>query len=177
MLVANIFKQMSRFMAILGLTLFALSTASAWSLFGPKNYDECILQNMKGINEQTAAQAVIISCTNKFPDRSAPQCKLRQLTSSELSLLTFKPKTWGGTSGMSAYFEADVHNGNTKIKINAVSVKLSAQNINPPQIYKTYIKGNSDSIEPLSNGNIFVPIQTLPTNNFQWSITSIETCN
>ncbi len=50
------------------LLVFALIpfTANAgW--FGPSDYDECILKNMKGEEGKTAASLIMMSCRNKFP--------------------------------------------------------------------------------------------------------------
>jgi hypothetical protein len=57
----------------IGVVLLASNTASAQLsvLFGPSNYDECILDNMKGVSSDMAARAVAASCRSKFPD--APQ--------------------------------------------------------------------------------------------------------
>lgn len=50
-------------------TLFVNAQANA-SLFGPKNFEDCILDGMKGVNNDTAANAVIYSCRQKFPNTS-----------------------------------------------------------------------------------------------------------
>jgi len=36
--------------------------------FGPKNYDECILENMKGVTIVQAVWAIQNSCRAKFPE-------------------------------------------------------------------------------------------------------------
>lgn len=36
--------------------------------FGPKNYDECILENMKGVTLKQAVWAIQNSCRAKFPE-------------------------------------------------------------------------------------------------------------
>lgn len=41
-------------------------------LFGPSNYEECVLENMKGIQSNTAAGAVMQACRKKFPVAPAP---------------------------------------------------------------------------------------------------------
>jgi hypothetical protein len=41
--------------------------AYSWSLFGAKNYDDCILQNMKNVKTDSAANAVAYACASKFP--------------------------------------------------------------------------------------------------------------
>ena len=49
----------------IGLTL--PSESSAQGFFGPKDYDDCILQNMRGVTSDTAAGLVHRSCLSKFP--------------------------------------------------------------------------------------------------------------
>ncbi len=39
---------------------------SAAAFFDPKNYDECILENMKGVTSDVAARIVANSCQQKF---------------------------------------------------------------------------------------------------------------
>ena len=34
---------------------------------GPKNFDDCVLKNMKGVKDKFAAMAVTTTCRNKFP--------------------------------------------------------------------------------------------------------------
>ena len=34
----------------------------------PNNYDECILESMKGVKSDLAAKSIIMSCRNKFPE-------------------------------------------------------------------------------------------------------------
>jgi hypothetical protein len=47
--------------------LFSTSTYS-FNLFGPKNFDECVLENMKNAKTEQAVSVVMYSCKNKFPD-------------------------------------------------------------------------------------------------------------
>ncbi len=54
------------------LALMTSANAMAWTLFGPKNYDECILQNMKGVTDKTAAELIMMSCSNKFSNDYKP---------------------------------------------------------------------------------------------------------
>ena len=41
--------------------------SNAWSLFGPKNFEDCVLAGMKGVTSDYAAKAVYKSCMDKFP--------------------------------------------------------------------------------------------------------------
>ena len=38
----------------------------AWSLFGPANYDECILENIKGVSDDFGVKVITRACSNKF---------------------------------------------------------------------------------------------------------------
>jgi hypothetical protein len=54
---------------LIGLILFLISTnIYAWNVFGPKDYDECILKNMKGVTSDIGARFVDKSCREKFKD-------------------------------------------------------------------------------------------------------------
>jgi hypothetical protein len=50
------------------LALINLNSALAWSPFGPNNFNDCVLDAMKGVTNDTAAQMVYKSCQQKFPD-------------------------------------------------------------------------------------------------------------
>jgi TPR repeat protein len=53
------------------LLLVALSAAVPVSaqIFGPSNYEDCIIEGMQGVQSDLAAQAVMMACRQKFPDR------------------------------------------------------------------------------------------------------------
>ena len=46
---------------------FAGSSYAQFGLFGPSDYDECIIEGMQGIQSVLAASYVAISCREKFP--------------------------------------------------------------------------------------------------------------
>jgi hypothetical protein len=46
--------------------------SNAWSLFGPKNFEDCVLSGMKGVTGDFAAKAVYKSCRDKFPNNEKP---------------------------------------------------------------------------------------------------------
>lgn len=52
---------------VLGFTLMLVSGATMAGWFGPSNYDECLLDNMKGVASNTAAVAIAQACRSKFP--------------------------------------------------------------------------------------------------------------
>jgi len=49
----------------------------AWSLFGPSNFSDCILEGMKGVNNDIAARQVYIACKEKFPEKKSTAPKTR----------------------------------------------------------------------------------------------------
>jgi len=57
---------MKRLILILLIALFPCNGVAGW--LGPSNYDECILQNMKGVTSERAATAIVGACRRKFPE-------------------------------------------------------------------------------------------------------------
>jgi hypothetical protein len=52
------------------------TNAHSWSPFGPNNFDDCIIQNMKGVTSNTAAAAIRMACRQKFPEKIDPTPQL-----------------------------------------------------------------------------------------------------
>lgn len=51
---------------------FTLINSYAWNPFGPKNYEDCVLDGIKNAKSDQAANAVMFACRKKFPDKSPP---------------------------------------------------------------------------------------------------------
>ena len=53
-------------------TIFAITLAGLiWvTLFRPNNYEDCILNSMKDVTNNRAADYIAISCEKKFPVKS-----------------------------------------------------------------------------------------------------------
>ena len=71
-----------------GLTMAAFSGICNAGWFGPSNYDECILENMKGIADKSAVFAIKQACGNKFPmpkKEKTETCRDVSVTPDELS--------------------------------------------------------------------------------------------
>lgn len=49
------------------LLLNNVSQAQAWNLFGPNNYDDCVLANIKDAQNPAAVYMVREACRSKFP--------------------------------------------------------------------------------------------------------------
>ncbi len=55
--------------SLLCVGLMLPSKSAAQGFFGPNNYDDCILQNMRGVTSDTAAGLVHRACLAKFPKK------------------------------------------------------------------------------------------------------------
>jgi hypothetical protein len=42
-------------------------------LFGPSNYDECVLEHLKGVSSDVGARMVAAVCANQFPAKKAAE--------------------------------------------------------------------------------------------------------
>ncbi len=80
--------------------LMVSNSSFAWSVFGPKDYDECILQNMKGVNTDVGAKLINKSCSEKFKEKEIDDSKKDRWTlfSSDEKMSNSVEK-WPGNQG------------------------------------------------------------------------------
>ncbi|WGS85828.1 hypothetical protein [Methylomonas sp. UP202] len=64
------------YILLMALTIFPVQ-AQAWSIFEPKSYHDCILENMKGVTSDKAAIFIRSSCREKFPQTEAEKMQER----------------------------------------------------------------------------------------------------
>lgn len=57
---------------MLALSLLCATGVAQAGLFGPSNYDECVLDGVKDAKTETAARMVAQACRNKFPMKTSP---------------------------------------------------------------------------------------------------------
>lgn len=151
--------------------IFSLSTsaANAWTLFGPKDYDECILEGMKGVTSDMAAESIGRSCRKKFPAKST-ECEATNLTRAEHENLSII---------VDSYREivfVNIHNNNRSKSVTEMIVKISAENIDPPQEYIAELYGGG--IKPLTSGRGRVDLQRVPKDDdFSFSVLSLKGCD
>jgi hypothetical protein len=90
----------------------------------PSNYDECIIDAMRGVSSDVAARAIIDSCRNLFPEteqeQAAPpeRAAARSLTADELGRLDAKAKVFGST------YRVTIDNGNSNLTLTAVTIAV-----------------------------------------------------
>ena len=160
---------------ILLLSCLLAQSANAWSPFGPKTYAECILENMKGISNDTAAEQVKMACMAKFgvlnfSPTAGPstECVIRELTKDESKLVS------GDVGWFGRELRVNFYNGNKDIRVSGAKIAIRAKNIEPEQEYTLRIEW---PIRPLSSGLATAMIQTTPDKaSFFAELTSLQTC-
>jgi hypothetical protein len=193
MFVANIFKSLLRLTAVLGLTLLALPTASAWSIFGqPQNKQECMLQNLKGVSNETVAQMIVLACEKLFPSKNnRAECVQRELTPWEVQQLQW---TTAEITQLSSgpYFSAKFYNGAGGATIAAVTINIYVKPAEPPdrdkkiftfeelnqmdfapQYYEMQLDG---PVAPKEIGKVTKSILKTPPKDWAWEVTSVKAC-
>ena len=109
-----------------------LSTGSLAGWLGQSNYDECILESMKGVTSDVAARLIARSCREKFPEKPKEQKKTRELSSGELGQVTGRA---GNSFGN--YFGGNLYNGNTNVTVTQVSVIITTK-VSGKEVSRTY---------------------------------------
>lgn len=55
----------------ISIALICAATSARAGLFGPSNYDECLLDGAKSAQSEAAVQLVVAACSNKFPTKDS----------------------------------------------------------------------------------------------------------
>ncbi len=89
----------------------------------PKNYDDCILNNMKGVDSDLGASQIRQSCRKKYPEGSEYKHKERDLEFIEIMAVT-------GRAGLNYgnRYSGSLYNGNEEITVTSVKVRVTAKN-------------------------------------------------
>ena len=134
----------------------------------PSNYDECILESMKGVKSDLAAKSIIRSCRNKFSDRSKGEVKSRSLSYTEMSQLTgrasFSEFSYGGN------FSGKIYNGNANVTISEITIQITTTR-NGKKITRLY--RDDVNVEPQTTGYFsFEALDGDKDADYSWSINS-----
>lgn len=107
----------------------------------PSNYDECILESLKGVSSDIAAQAIISSCRNLYPEQKEVAARVentappqttapipqpvpvatgpgRSLTAAELDKLRATIKAFGSS------YTATIQNKNENLTVTEVTIAV-----------------------------------------------------
>ena len=131
--------------------------------FGASNFDECILESMKGVTSDTAAGAIHRACRAKYPavaisETEAPDDVVRQLD--------------GRASYSYGYLEGTVYNGNKSWTITQLSIVLAPKSKEkPPDSARSAKEYNVRvTVAPLTNVKFIESVANLGTADFDWHI-------
>lgn len=142
-----------------------LVESSQAGIFGPSNYDECVLDSMKGVTSNSAAVLIARSCRQKYPENKV-QKNIRQLSNVEVPKLTGR----GGPSGN--YYSIDILNSNSSVTVTQVTIAIETK-IGGKASTNYY---DSDvTIGPNKTADIFFKfIQGDSGAKYEWSIFSAK---
>ena len=142
-------------------------TFSYAGIFGPSNFDDCVLESMKGVTSDVAARAIYKSCLEKFPKKQVKR-STRALTPWELYGITGR----GGPSYTQDHFSVDLLNGNKGITVSEITLAITTK-IEGKEVTNFY--DNEVDIGPNKMGNIFVKF--IPGDagaKFSWAISAAK---
>lgn len=108
----------------------ALPVFAGW--FGPSNYDECILESMKGVTSDKAAILIESICRKKFLEKPEKNHESRYLSYEELSNLT----------GRAEYdrvnvFSGTIYNGNSNVTVSEITCRVTTT-VDGMEVTRTY---------------------------------------
>ena len=140
-----------------------LSSGSLVGCFGQSNYDECIIESIKGVTSDVAARLVALSCREKFPEKPKEQKKTRELSSEELEQVT-------GRAGDSIgnYFHGNLYNGNTDVTITQVSFNITTR-LSGQEVSRTYIADINISSQKTADFTLSI-VKSDKGADYSWSL-------
>lgn len=144
---------------------------AAWWFLKPRNYDECIIDAMKGATSDAAAREIVRSCDSIYserlpPDPEVPKDVLASITGNGAP-------TWDGND-----FSGTIYNGSKDWDITMVTIAIAPAvrlDGKTPEIrgaFKEYQE--SVTIKPQTTGQVFFKIIHTSPSQFGWKIASAK---
>lgn len=88
----------------------------------PKDYDDCILKNMGGVDSDLGASEIRRSCRKKFPEGSEFKNRIRVLEPWEVYSITGRAGLEYGNR-----YSGSLYNGNKNITVTSVKVRVTTK--------------------------------------------------
>jgi hypothetical protein len=157
-------------------TLLTFSYIFILSACGPKDYDDCVLQHSKGVNDEYVMKSIQSSCSDKFlyqnVNEKKKSCTSRKLADDELSKIQWLNTEFTNHAdihigGPRIWFK--IYNGNSKISIDVATIKVTSPNFPSEQTYKVFF-----ATEPQSKGSSNVEIAATPSEGWNYSISEVS---
>lgn len=148
-----------------GALLFPAVVTAGW--FSPNDYDSCILENMKGVTNNLAANMIRSSCRKKFPEKTQESVDV-ELPDSALQKLEGKA---GSTNY--GYYKGTMFNGNNEWTVTSLEIRITDNKTKTFRDYKAHIRGGYiHEIAPLSTGDFQFETFELPEDR-TWTILKV----
>jgi hypothetical protein len=133
--------------------------------FGPSNYEECILQSMRGVTSDVAARSIRMACRIQFPVE-VKKCVGVNLTHEQLSKLDGRAYSSFGS------FIIDIYNGNESVAVGSIDLVFKDKGTDQAKNYKAEFLPSP--VEPLSQSSLHLSVM-LP-DEWTWSINGAVGC-
>jgi hypothetical protein len=127
--------------------------------FGPSNYEECILKNMKGVTSDKAVLEIRKACRAKFPKKPIKKPKLRDVPKKVLEDITGDAWFTNDPDAPCAYnFYARLHNDNAKWTITEVKIRIFDK---ATKTYEYILSNKRASTSPGIQWDIFDSVESV----------------
>jgi hypothetical protein len=154
-----------------GVLLLAIfGNAYAWNPFKKQTYEECILENMKGVKSDDAASQIQMACVIKTSKNSSSnnsnKCIKRKLTLEERKLVsaTAKVESYG-------WLVVKIYNGNKNVSIMTVKAKIV--DLDTKKEFEFNL--TNSNVSPMrTSGEMLAELLYAP-KKWDWDITEITT--
>ena len=112
--------------------LAVIVTIIIFMLTRSNNYDDCILKNMRGVNNDIAAAQIRRSCRARFPEKLERKKYGKKLSLAQIGNLT-------GRAGLSFgnYYSGNIYNGNDDITVTEIAILIKTT-INGEEVGRIY---------------------------------------
>jgi hypothetical protein len=143
--------------------------------FKEQNFEDCLLENLKGVKSDDAAADIRMACAIKNSKNSknisyqTRKCENRELTLDEKKLVN------GRAIVEYDWLTVILHNGNSNIKINGVKVKLIDKETTDEFIFDL----SHYKVEPLKTSEKMLSKLLYPPKKWDWNVHELttEVCN
>lgn len=155
---------MSKYIYLFFIALLFPSVSNAgW--FGASNYNECVLESMKGVTSDAAAGVINRACRAKFPFESHSDSEVQDNIVRQLD---------GSASYSNGYFKGTIYNGNKDWTITQLTLVLTPKSkdksIDQTRRAKAY--NVNIVIPPLTNKEFIELVASDDLYGFDWNISN-----